>query len=204
MIFSDTLYDKIFADFLISTKINVSLKKIKDEIYEIKNTSRNDTRSGRNSFQTPSRENTDKKELQKLKNYVVRFINEFLNGDEKLKDLEVDWCYWWININAPNGYNVIHQHGNVEFVGNFYVQTGKDYGLFEVLRNDGSVYNKIGVRDAYFKCDCELGRFYLLPGHLWHYVSNNYSDEDRISISYNIALKSKSSRKSKPYLNKLK
>ena len=37
MTFSNTMYDNIFSDFLVSTNIDVSLDKLKDEIYEIKN-----------------------------------------------------------------------------------------------------------------------------------------------------------------------
>ena len=36
MTFSNTMYDNIFSDFLVSTNIDVSLDKLKDEIYEIK------------------------------------------------------------------------------------------------------------------------------------------------------------------------
>ena len=189
MTFSNQLYDNIFSDFLVSTEIDVSLDKLKDEIYEIRDTSDNDTRSGRNSFQSSWCEDTDKKELQLLKNYVIDYTNNFVS--EKFGNLEVERCTWWININPPNGFNVIHNHGNIELVGNFYVDSGNDYGLLEIVRNDGSVYNRLGRKYSTFKCDCVVGRFYMMPGHLWHYVSNNYSDEDRISISYNIGLKTK-------------
>tara|TARA_R100000234_G_scaffold109249_2_gene81057 strand:+ start:209 stop:778 length:570 start_codon:yes stop_codon:yes gene_type:complete len=189
MTFSNTFYDIIFSDFLISTKIDVSLDKLKNEIYDIRDESDNNTRSGRNSFQSSWCEDTDKEELQLLRNHIIKFANDF--ASEKFNTMEVDMCTWWVNINPPNGYNVIHNHGNIELVGNFYVQNGKEYGQLEILRNDGSVYNRLGRKLSTFKCDCEVGRFYMMPGHLWHYVSNNYSDEDRISISYNIGLKTK-------------
>ena len=32
----------------------------------------------------------------------------------------------------------------------------------------------------------EVGRLYILPGHLWHYVTGSNSNKDRISISFNI------------------
>lgn len=187
MAFSNTMYDNIFSDFLVSTDIDVSLDKLKDEIYEIKNSTENNTRSGRNSFQTPWCEDTDKEELQSLKNNVVQFTNNFIT--KKFGNLEVTRCTWWININPPNGFNVIHNHGNIELVGNFYVQTAEDSGLLEIVRNDGSVYNILGRKSSTFKCECKTGRFYMMPGHLWHYVSDNYSETDRISLSYNLGLK---------------
>ena len=36
MTFSNTFYDIIFSDFLISTEIDVSLDKLKNEIYDIR------------------------------------------------------------------------------------------------------------------------------------------------------------------------
>lgn len=187
MTFSNQLYDNIFSDFLVSTEINVSLDKLKKEIYDIRDNSDNDTRSGRNSFQTSWCEDTDKEELQLLKNHIVDYTNMFVS--KKFGNLQVERCTWWININPPNGFNVIHNHGNIELVGNFYVQTAKNSGLLEIVRNDGSVYNRLGRKLSTFKCECKTGRFYMMPGHLWHYVSDNYSEEDRISISYNIGLK---------------
>tara|TARA_X000000950_G_C13543959_1_gene508735 strand:- start:197 stop:586 length:390 start_codon:yes stop_codon:yes gene_type:complete len=125
-------------------------------------------------------------ELTKLKEKVVEFTNQIVRQDY---NMEVDECSYWVNVNPPNAYNVIHMHGSVELIGTFYVKVGNDSGTLEIVRNDGAVYNKIGRQSGTFKCDCEVGRFYLMPGHLWHHVTNNYSEEDRLSVSYNIRLK---------------
>ena len=51
MIPNDLHYDIIFSDFMMSSKIDVSLDKLKEEIYQLKtNLTHSCTRSGRNSF----------------------------------------------------------------------------------------------------------------------------------------------------------
>ena len=77
MTFSNTFYDIIFSDFLISTEIDVSLDKLKNEIYDMRDESENNTRSGRNSFQSSWCEDTDKEELQLLRNHIIKFANDF-------------------------------------------------------------------------------------------------------------------------------
>ena len=180
-------YDAIFSDFVTSAELDVSVDKLEEEIYTLKSEiTHSCTRSGRNSFQTNWVYNMPFDELTKLKEKVVEFTNQIVRQDY---NMEVDECSYWINVNPPNAYNVIHMHGSVELIGTFYVKVGNDSGTLEIVRNDGAVYNKIGRQSGTFKCDCEVGRFYLMPGHLWHHVTNNYSEEDRLSVSYNIRLK---------------
>ena len=188
MIPNDLHYDIIFSDFMMSSKIDVSLDKLKEEIYQLKtNLTHSCNRSGRNSFQSNWVYDLPFDELTRLKEQVVEFANYFCKMMSY--DMLVDECSYWVNVNPPYGHNIIHTHGTCELVGNFYVQTGKETGTLEVVRNDGSVYNKIGKLNSTFKCEGEEGRFYMMPGHLWHYVSENNSDGDRISVSYNIRLK---------------
>ena len=53
-----------------------------------------------------------------------------------------------------------------------------------VARNDGSTYSQL-YDDFQYSVPSEAGKMYILPGHVWHYVEESYSDEDRISVAFN-------------------
>ena len=66
---------------------------------------------------------------------------------------------------------------------------GNNSGNLILMRNDGSDYTNLFKNKPELKrigIPAEIGRLYIMPGHLWHYVEPNESQEDRISIAYNI------------------
>ena len=83
----------------------------------------------------------------------------------------------------------MHSHGRADLIGIYYVTIPPNSGDLVLLRNDGSQYCSLYEnRNDMLECviEPEVGRLYILPGHLWHYVTGSNSDKDRISISFNI------------------
>jgi len=83
----------------------------------------------------------------------------------------------------------MHQHGRADLIGIYYVKVPPNSGNLVVLRNDGSQYCDLYENRAdmlEYVTEPETGRLYILPGHLWHYVTGSDSEQDRISISFNI------------------
>ena len=100
MIPNDLHYDIIFSDFMMSSKIDVSLDKLKEEIYQLKtNLTHSCTRSGRNSFQSNWVYDLPFDELTRLKEQVVEFANYFCKMMSY--DMLVDECSYWVNVNPP-------------------------------------------------------------------------------------------------------
>jgi uncharacterized protein (TIGR02466 family) len=110
-----------------------------------------------------------------------------------LKKLEANF---WVNINQKNDYNAIHHHG--PFSGNalsgvFYVKTPENCGNIRIYdpRNvltdapDLKYYN-FGNDYHWFKPKPNL--LLIFPSWLHHLVEPNLSEEDRISISFNIQI----------------
>ena len=113
MIPNDLHYDIIFSDFMMSSKIDVSLDKLKEEIHQLKtNLTHSCTRSGRNSFQSNWVYDLPFDELTRLKEQVVEFANYFCKMMSY--DMLVDECSYWINVNPPYGHNIIHTHGTCD------------------------------------------------------------------------------------------
>ena len=105
----------------------------------------------------------------------------------------------WININGPGAYNSLHSHPNTDLSGVMWIKAPKDCGSISFVNpNDHSTYNEIYsytqefkdqffIHHAYWLPPIE-GRMIIFPSHLKHEVKENKSNEDRISVSFNVNL----------------
>ncbi len=107
--------------------------------------------------------------------------------------------YAWININQTTNYNVKHNHPWCDLSGVLWIKTPDNCGKL----NFESPYSFTGNKEicAYtneYKNDTKSyltyyfepyeGGMLLFPSHLTHWVDSNKSEEDRISVSFNINL----------------
>ena len=97
----------------------------------------------------------------------------------------------WFNINNRGDSNNTHMHANCWLSGCYYLQTPKE--------NTGKICftDPVSVREHNYDfthesqqtvhcMDPQVGDLILFPAWLKHGVSANTSDEDRITISFNI------------------
>ena len=103
----------------------------------------------------------------------------------------------WVNINSPGAYNVRHSHPESNLSGVLWVKCPKDSGNIEFLNPTAhQSYTEIEayidkfkeknlVYQSYWFNPIE-GRMMIFPSHLEHEVTQNKSNEDRISISFNV------------------
>ena len=104
----------------------------------------------------------------------------------------------WLNINRSKDYNVIHTHPHCDFSGVYYISTPKDCGMlsFENPYKDGMESHWLNVErpvEEYnlinshtIKVIPTRYRCYIFPSYFKHSVEPNMSEEDRISISFNL------------------
>lgn len=131
-------------------------------------------------------------DLKNLFELVEKYSFEFSNFSQTRKCYGLDNA--WININRYKDSNIKHCHPSSLFSGVYYVKVPEGSGniVFEnpamnMMQYDwGSpvMYNKytshtmsIGVRE---------GLLLIFPSWLYHYVSPNSNDEERVSIAFNI------------------
>ena len=112
-------------------------------------------------------------------------------------DLNFKLSNMWININKQRDYNVMHNHPNSIISGVFWVKTPENCGSL-VFQSPHSftqhlllnhVDSEVAKKQNY--CDCfnftpKEGTMILFPSDLLHGVEPNESDEDRISIAFNL------------------
>ena len=97
----------------------------------------------------------------------------------------------WVNVNKAGDYNIIHQHGGYILSGTYYVKVPKDSGrltfrdprpgaicnTFMVNRFDGGEFRNLNLFD---------GLLVIWPSYLDHFVEPSKTNEERISISFDI------------------
>lgn len=100
----------------------------------------------------------------------------------------------WVNISPPGASNKLHYHANCHFSGVYYVslkapECGSIY--FRDPRIASRMFTSPITRQTDFTAEevrmrPEEGRIYIFPGWLEHGVEVNASDQDRVSISFNV------------------
>ncbi|MEX0964263.1 MAG: TIGR02466 family protein [Pseudohongiellaceae bacterium] len=100
----------------------------------------------------------------------------------------------WVNISPPGASNKLHYHANCHFSGVYYVslkapECGSIY--FRDPRVASRMFTSPLIKQTEFTAEevrmrVEEGRMYVFPGWLEHGVEINESNEDRVSISFNV------------------
>ena len=103
----------------------------------------------------------------------------------------------WVNINSPGAYNRLHTHPESQLSGVMWIKSPKDSGVIEFENpNSHEAFTEINAYVEEFKEKNSVypvywfspieGRMLVFPSHLRHLVEENKSNEDRISISFNV------------------
>lgn len=182
--YNDVTSTTLFPSFVLSCVPQIDRMSVLEEVYQIQSEYESDDRSNHGGYHSPTFTGTH---FLQLKHIVEEFTNDFLYKSGF--DIEMTSIEYWCNINKCYNYNVMHCHSRTDLIGIYYVKVPPDSGELVVMRNDGSQYislyeNRTDMLE--YSTEPEEGRLYILPGHLWHYVTCNNTEEDRISISFNI------------------
>ena len=181
----DHVVDKnIFPSFVCSCIPQIDMMSMLEEAYQIKRMYPSENLSNEGGYHSPKFVGT---KFSLLKDIVEEFTNNLL--DQKGLGLTVTNIEYWCNINKSYNYNVMHSHGRADLIGIYYIQLPPGSGNLVVLRNDGSQYSDLYENRSdmlEYTIEPEVGRLYVLPGHLWHYVTGSDNVRDRVSVSFNI------------------
>lgn len=164
-----------------------------DNILKMKDSSESQTRSNVNGWQSH-------KKL--FDNDFVSPMMDFITSSvfQSLDELHVDGSQkphitqMWANVNGKNSYNNSHQHNGNFLSGVLYLKTFDRCGniYFEDPRNLWCLLPvKYDKHDMFSRmeveCEPKDGTMIVFPSYLSHRVGMNHIDNDRISISFNVA-----------------
>ena len=128
-------------------------------------------------------------EFKPLVNEIVEFCKHL---PLDIKEIRIPQL--WVNVNKKGDWNVIHQHGTFHLAGTYYVKVPKNSGnivfrdprpsaisnLFMVNRFDKGELKNVNLME---------GLLMIWPSYLDHFVEPSQTDEERISISFDILAK---------------
>ena len=125
--------------------------------------------------------------------YIISHINE----STKLYDYKFKFSNMWINVNGKGDYNIEHDHPDCILSGVFWIKTSDKCGSLvfdspkcfvesKLLSSVDENFKKIVNYYQTFRFSPNDGVMVLFPSHMRHYVELNQSDEDRISIAFNL------------------
>ena len=112
------------------------------------------------------------------------------DSDLNLKDIDI-----WANVNEPNSWNIPHTHPGAHLSGVYYVKVPRgDCGSIEFddpreAMSYGDTWFGSTYRGPTHVREPKEGDMYIFPAGLRHWVHSNKTDQDRISISFNLYFK---------------
>jgi len=185
------LEDTLFPSFIRSCVPDLNLNALKEDCYLMQQNEPTIQVSNQGGYHSPAYKDNDHGDKYKNIDPLIHIVKGFCQDTLDRYELGIKFSslYWWVNINKQYQYNFIHTHYRADLIGVFYVDFPENPGDLIVVRKDGSEYSNLYMKNTQLlqlEVKPERGRFYLLPGHLWHYVRNNLGQEDRISIAFNI------------------
>ena len=136
-------------------------------------------------------------QLQSLVNEIsnrMRYVKDVLG---LRNDLNISFGNYWININGKNSFNLPHVHPFSLASAVYYVAVPKDSGrlVFEnpIQQHDyvmkpGSVLEYNGINSGYWNVEPQQGELIIFPSWLRHWVEPNNTDQERISIAFNLEI----------------
>lgn len=175
----------LFSTQVFAKQCNLNLEKLKNHCYSFQKNNESVTISNVGGYQGPFFEYPEL--VYEIVNSLPKNPNKPLNGIE---------ASLWLNINGQDDYNFLHSHA--PFIGNalsgvFYVKAPKDSGNIYLYDPRGVLTSAIDQNyyndsNRYYYIEPFDNLLIIFPSWLEHCVGANNSQEDRISIAFNIRL----------------
>ena len=126
--------------------------------------------------------------IKNIENYGNIFCNEILKINKK-----ITLSNMWLNINFYKDYNISHVHPFSVLSGVFYIKSLENSGSLIFEKDSSSEYYIKDKLIEYNLCNStsyiippKENTLYLFPSWYKHCVGPNLSNEERISISFNL------------------
>ena len=100
----------------------------------------------------------------------------------------------WVNINKKGGYNTVHHHGKYHISGVYYIKQPMSAkgpsGMIEFInsRFDNHIFSEIGGQAfaPSLQMRPSVSSMIVFPSTLLHFVYPNDTEEERISLAWNL------------------
>ena len=132
-------------------------------------------------------------------NFLESLIFNIIKSVPVFNDKVTFKSFYWVNVNPPGAYNVKHCHPNSNIAGVLWLKAPKksgdivfispnDYTSFIELCSYTEEFRKQTYNYHSYRLPPKEGNVILFPSYLQHRVDENFSNDDRISVSFNIKI----------------
>ncbi len=189
------LNDHIFTSFLTSAEVeNLNNISILDDCYRLKQDDPNglqksNAQGWHSKVHVLGETEPESENLINLSKQVLEFGQQVL-AMQRI-NLKISKVAWWININPEHSYNVLHSHPKADLSVVYYAKINNENGSLVLMRNDGACHTSLykhQPNSIKIAIQPNVGRLYAFPSYLLHYVENNLSQDDRVSIAFNLTI----------------
>jgi len=189
--------ENYFSSKVAWTDLDMDLQLIENHCYKLMSENKGRNFSNRDGWQSNDLifPNILDNTAQTIVNAAATYFKE-LKGK---KDYDTILQNMWININKPQGYNISHSHPQSDLSAVLWINSPEKSG--KLCFNSPNVFSqhktiekcRENVKESLnyyhdFWIEPSEGKMIVFPSDLIHLVDVNESEEDRISISFNITL----------------
>ena len=195
--FKNNLIDtNLFPSFIVSTDLRslVSNDSINSDFSNIRDDDSGISKTNVGGWHSQLYHETDKfskyPHLHKLYNLTIEFVDEFLETNNT--ELYVNRASSWLLENESDSYNTMHNHGKTDLIAVYYVAAPKECNGITLLRTDAFTHtalcgsNNSSEFATSYTPEINIGRLYVIPGHIYHHVKPFGSSGIRRSVVFNI------------------
>tara|TARA_S200002703_G_C3718274_1_gene220648 strand:+ start:34 stop:714 length:681 start_codon:yes stop_codon:yes gene_type:complete len=197
--------ENIFITPIWSMEIECDNENILDECYDLERKYSNGVQKSNvggwqsNVFDLKTIKKYETPTIQNLAANIIDITSDLLEDYAEENRSSIDYrrdeIGWWININRGYSYNVYHTHPGCSMIAVYYakvpevVKSENEEGQLILLRQDAMCYNPI-FSNIQSMCESLINPkeryLYLMPSTIAHYVRAHTTEEERVSIAFNI------------------
>lgn len=124
-----------------------------------------------------------------IKDYNLINLSKYISGCVKqyARGLDHDICQSWITKTSKGQVAAAHNHGQFDIAGVYYYKTNEKDGALKFSNpNTGAHASKSWMMSQDVRIQPKVGSLILFPGWLDHSVDLNTTNDDRMSLAFNI------------------
>jgi uncharacterized protein (TIGR02466 family) len=129
-------------------------------------------------------------DLKYFKKILNTSITHFMYTIGQPTDFEYNIYESWMTLTKSNESAIPHAHPRADIAGVYYYKTNcRDGNITFLPPYPLTDWASGAPNPTQVTYTPEVGKLLLFPGSLMHYVTNNDTDDDRVSVSFNIKFK---------------